>query len=63
MSPVISAAARLLCSNVFMTSAWYGHPLAARPWYVAALVSWGIAWAALCLHGAVYFLFRSPGTT
>jgi len=102
----------LLLSNVFMTFAWYGHlkNLAASPWYVAALVSWGIAlfeyllqvpgnrigftrfnvgqlkimqevitlgvfmpfavfymheplkldylWAALCMVGAVYFIFR-----
>src|SRR6188472_140320 len=99
-------------SNVFMTFAWYAHlkNLAGRPWYVAALVSWGIAlfeyllqvpanrightamtlpqlkilqevitltvfvpfvwfymrepvkldylWAALCMLGAVYFMFR-----
>jgi len=105
----------LLASNVFMTFAWYGHlkNLATSPWYIAALVSWGIAlfeyllqvpanrigfqqagftvgqlkimqevitlsvfvpfavlymneplkldylWAALCLLGAVYFIFRS----
>jgi uncharacterized protein (DUF486 family) len=104
----------LLLSNVFMTFAWYGHlkNLADRPWYLAALVSWGIAlfeyllqvpanrigfaggyslaqlkiaqevitlavfvpfaifymgqpfkvdylWAALCMVGAVYFIFRS----
>jgi uncharacterized protein (DUF486 family) len=104
----------LAASNVFMTMAWYGHlkNLASAPWYVAALVSWGIAlaeyllqvpanrigfqqagftvgqlkvmqevitlvvfvpfalfylreplkldylWAALCLVGAVYFIFR-----
>jgi uncharacterized protein (DUF486 family) len=32
-------------SNVFMTFAWYAHlkNLADRPWYVAALLSWGIA--------------------
>jgi uncharacterized protein len=102
----------LLVSNAFMTFAWYGHLklLADRPWYVAAIVSWGIAlfeyllmvpanrlgyvamtlpelkvlqeaitlivfvpfavffmgqtwktdylWAALCLIGAVYFVFR-----
>jgi uncharacterized protein len=117
MSAALTAAGLLLASNVFMTFAWYGHlkTLAARPWYVAALVSWGIAffeyvlqvpgnrigytqlslaqlkilqevitlsvfvpfavlymrkplrldylWAALCIPGAVYFLFRSPGTT
>jgi len=105
--------ALLVASNVFMTIAWYGHlkNLASRPWYVAALVSWGIAlfeyllqvpanrigyghftlaqlkivqevitlgvfvvfavaymnqplkldflWAALCLMGAVYFIFRT----
>lgn len=106
----------LLASNVFMTLAWYGHlkNLATAPWYVAALLSWGIAlleyllqvpanrigfqqagfsvgqlkimqevitlavfvpfavfylkeplkldylWAALCMVGAVYFIFRSP---
>jgi len=35
----------LVASNVFMTFAWYGHlkNLADRPWYVAALISWGIA--------------------
>ena len=103
----------LLASNIFMTFAWYGHlrSLSAAPWYMAALVSWGIAffeyllqvpanrightqfnvgqlkivqevitltvfvpfaklylkepfkldylWAALCMVGAVYFIFRS----
>ena len=104
----------LACANVFMTFAWYAHlrNLADRPWWIAALVSWGIAlleyllqvpanrigytalslgqlkilqevitlsvfvpfavfymrqpfrldylWAALCLLGAVYFMFRVP---
>ena len=99
-----------------MTFAWYAHlrNLAHKPWYLAALISWGIAlfeyllqvpanrigytamslsqlkilqevitlvvfapfailymrqplrldylWAALCLVGAVYFVFRSPST-
>jgi uncharacterized protein len=103
----------LVCSNVFMTFAWYAHlrNLADRPWWIAAVVSWGIAlfeyllqvpanrigytmlslaqlkilqevitlavfvpfavlymrepikldylWAALCLVGAAYFVFRS----
>jgi uncharacterized protein (DUF486 family) len=107
------AALLLACSNVFMTFAWYAHlrNLAHRPWWIAALVSWGIAlfeyllqvpanrigytalslaqlkilqevitlsvfvpfavlymrqplkldyvWAAACLLGAVYFIFRS----
>jgi len=107
--------ALLTASNVFMTIAWYGHlkNMATAPWYVAALVSWGIAlaeyllqvpanrigyqqagfsvaqlkimqevitlsvfvpfavfylrepfkldflWAALCMVGAVYFIFRT----
>ena len=35
----------LIASNIFMTFAWYGHlrSLATAPWYVAALVSCGIA--------------------
>jgi uncharacterized protein len=35
----------LVASNVFMTFAWYGHlkNLATAPWYIAALLSWGIA--------------------
>ena len=110
----VRTAGLLVLSNIFMTFAWYAHlrNLAHRPWYLAALVSWGIAlfeyllqvpanrigytamslsqlkilqevitlvvfapfavlymrqplkldyvWAALCLVGAVYFVFRSP---
>lgn len=102
----------LVCSNIFMTFAWYAHlrDLRTRPLLIAILVSWGIAffeyvlqvpanrigfgmlslaqlkiiqevitlavfvpfaafymqqplkldflWAALCLVGAVYFVFR-----
>lgn len=35
----------LILSNIFMTFAWYAHlkNLSGSPWYVAALVSWGIA--------------------
>jgi uncharacterized protein (DUF486 family) len=73
----------LVASNLFMTVAWYGHlkHLNTTSWYLAAVVSWGIAlitlalfvpfamlymgeapkwnylWAALCLMGAVYFIF------
>lgn len=45
MPPIVTATSLLIASNVFMTFAWYAHlkNLAARPWYVAALVSWGIA--------------------
>ena len=103
----------LVASNVFMTFAWYAHlkDIAARPWWIAALLSWAVAffeymlqvpanrigfghftlpqlkivqevitlavfvpfavfymnqpvkldylWAALCMLGAVYFMFRS----
>jgi len=111
-SVIFRTAGLLVCSNVFMTFAWYAHlkNLEAKPWYVAALVSWGIAlfeymlqvpanrigyttltlgqlkilqevitlsvfvpfayfymdqplkmdylWAALCIVGAVFFVFR-----
>jgi uncharacterized protein (DUF486 family) len=111
-SVVLRTIALLICSNVFMTFAWYAHlrNLSGRPWYVAAIVSWGIAlfeyllqvpanrigytqlslaqlkilqemitlgvfvpfavfymrqplrwdylWAALCILGAAYFMFR-----
>jgi uncharacterized protein (DUF486 family) len=45
MPPVVAAIALLLCSNVFMTFAWYAHlrELNHKPWLVAALASWGIA--------------------
>jgi uncharacterized protein (DUF486 family) len=45
VSPVIAATLLLLGSNVFMTFAWYAHlrDLADRPWYVAAVISWSIA--------------------
>ena len=112
MSVLLKTAGLLALSNVFMTFAWYAHlrNLSESKWYVAALVSWGIAlfeyllqvpanrigytqlslaqlkilqevialgvfvpfsvlymkdslrldylWAALCLMGAVYFIFR-----
>src|SRR5438046_5063134 len=45
MPAIIPTTLLLIASNVFMTFAWYGHlkNLSDRPWYVAALVSWGIA--------------------
>jgi hypothetical protein len=38
-------------SNVFMTFAWYAHlkNLSGKPWFVAAI----------CILGAVYFMFRT----
>ena len=44
--PVVLKAALLLgLSNVFMTFAWYAHlkNLSDKPWYIAAFLSWGIA--------------------
>jgi uncharacterized protein (DUF486 family) len=44
--PVIATTVLLLiCSNIFMTFAWYAHlrNLSGKPWIVAALISWGIA--------------------
>ena len=43
--PLIKAVVLLCGSNVFMTFAWYAHlrDLKAKPWFVAALISWGIA--------------------
>jgi uncharacterized protein (DUF486 family) len=112
LSPGMTCGLLLLASNVFMTFAWYAHlkHLAAKPWWIAAAASWGIAlfeyllmvpanrigyqeltlaqlkilqeaitlsvfvpfailymdqplkldylWAALCIMGAVYFIFR-----
>jgi uncharacterized protein len=45
MSPVFKAIMLLVCSNVFMTFAWYAHlrELNGKPWLIAAMVSWGIA--------------------
>ncbi len=41
----IQTAGLLVLSNIFMTFAWYGHlkNLSGKPWWVAALISWGIA--------------------
>jgi uncharacterized protein (DUF486 family) len=45
MPVVLQTAGLLVLSNVFMTFAWYAHlrNLGGKPWYVAALISWGIA--------------------
>lgn len=45
MSVFLRTALLLTASNVFMTFAWYAHlrNLSGKPWFVAALVSWGIA--------------------
>jgi uncharacterized protein (DUF486 family) len=44
-SPIALSMLLLAASNVFMTFAWYAHlkDLSAKPWWFAALASWGIA--------------------
>jgi len=40
----------LLCSNVFMTAAWYGHlKFTNKPLWIVVLVSWAIAFFEYCL--------------
>jgi uncharacterized protein (DUF486 family) len=45
MTVVVRTIGLLVLSNGFMLFAWYGHlkSLGAKPWYVAAIVSWSIA--------------------
>ena len=45
MSVLLTTASMLAAANVFMTIAWYAHlkSLNSKPWYVAALLSWGVA--------------------
>ncbi|MCA9289835.1 MAG: DMT family protein [Phycisphaerales bacterium] len=45
MSVLIRTVLLLVASNVFMTVAWYAHlkELQHKPWYVAAALSWGVA--------------------
>ena len=42
---IIQTTGLLILSNVFMTFAWYGHlkNLNNKAWYIAAIISWGIA--------------------
>jgi uncharacterized protein (DUF486 family) len=43
--PIAQTIGLLTLSNCFMTYAWYGHlkTLGGRPWYIAAVASWGVA--------------------
>jgi len=45
MSVLTKTVLLLICSNVFMTFAWYAHlrDLRTAPWLVAVGVSWGLA--------------------
>jgi uncharacterized protein (DUF486 family) len=47
----VTTALLLICSNVFMTFAWYGHLKYGQPWplWKAILVSWCIALIEYCL--------------
>ena len=42
----------LVISNFFMLTAWYYHlkHLNDKPWYIAAIVSWGIAFFEYSVH-------------
>ncbi len=42
---ILKTVALLVLSNLFMTIAWYAHlkHLSDRPWWIAALASWGVA--------------------
>jgi uncharacterized protein (DUF486 family) len=43
--PILYSIGLLLCSNIFMTFAWYAHlkELQSKAWFIAAFISWGIA--------------------
>lgn len=45
MNPILVSISLLICSNVFMTFAWYAHlkELNNKPCIIAAFISWGIA--------------------
>ena len=45
LPPIPLCVVLLVCSNVFMTFAWYSHlkSMAKKPWVYAAVASWGIA--------------------
>lgn len=52
MPVALQTALLLVASNVFMTFAWYAHlrDLSAKPWYIAAFISWGVALAEYMLQ-------------
>ena len=45
MPTVLTTAALLVCSNIFMTFAWYAHlrNLRSKPLLIAVAASWGLA--------------------
>ena len=52
MKPVAISVLLLVCSNIFMTFAWYAHlkELNHKPWLIAVFVSWGIALLEYCFQ-------------
>lgn len=54
MHPILISILLLVCSNIFMTFAWYAHlkELNNKLWIIAALASWGIA--------LVEYMFQVP---
>ncbi len=50
LSPRLAPIVLLLGSNLFMTTAWYGHlKFKDRPLWIVILVSWAIAFFEYCL--------------
>jgi uncharacterized protein len=48
-SPLVAPVLLLVCSNVFMTFAWYGHlKYPSAPLVTVILASWGIAFVEYC---------------
>ncbi|MAT13761.1 MAG: hypothetical protein CMJ46_00640 [Planctomyces sp.] len=45
MNTILKTVLLLICSNVFMTFAWYGHlkEMRSKPWLIVVVISWGIA--------------------
>jgi hypothetical protein len=45
MKVLLTTTTLLVCSNIFMTFAWYAHlkELNAKPWFAAVALSWGLA--------------------
>jgi len=52
MSVLTRTVLLLVVSNLFMLTAWYFHlkTLNHKPWYIAALFSWGIAFFEYSVH-------------
>ena len=51
ISPAFATIGLLICSNLFMTLAWYGHlRFKMEKLWVVVLVSWGIAFLEYCFQ-------------